>query len=111
MTTVRMVVAAAFLWLLGGCAFVPESAVVNSATVVGTDKTIADHVISLASGKNCSTVRLERGLEYCLEDEAVPKPDVYCYRELGGVTCYDKPDMRRGDHGRLGENDHNLVKE
>jgi hypothetical protein len=110
MVTVRIAVIAAFLSLLGGCAYWPETAVVNSAMVVGTDKTVADHVISLASGKDCSTVRVEQGLEYCVEDEVVPKPDVYCYRELAGVTCYEKPDMRRGDHGRLGNNDHNLVK-
>lgn len=110
MNTVKIAVIAAFVAVVGGCTFLPEATVANSAAVIGTDKTFADHIVSLASGKNCSTVRTERGLEYCEEDEIIPKPDVYCYRELAGVTCYDKPDARRGDHGRLGNNDHNLVR-
>ncbi|MCG8511833.1 MAG: hypothetical protein MI741_21670 [Rhodospirillales bacterium] len=109
MSTVKTAVVAAVVLVMSGCTFLPEATVANTATVIGSDKTFADHVISLASGKNCSTVRVERGLEYCEEDEVIPKPDVYCYRELGGVTCYEKPDMRRGDKGRLGNNDHNLV--
>jgi len=39
----------------------------------GTEKTIEDHVISLSSGKNCSSVRKEKGLTYCVEDEAQVK--------------------------------------
>ena len=98
--------------LLGACSGqkMAHFAVADAAVVIGTDKTIADHIISVASGKDCSLVRVERGLRYCKEDEVVPHPNVYCYRELGGVSCYDKPDHRRLDRGRLGNNDHNLVK-
>ncbi len=95
--------------LVVGCDTVPTYTMVDGAVVVATDKTISDHVISLASGKDCSLVRVERGMTYCEEDEVIPRPEVYCYRELGAVTCYDKPDLRRGDRGRLGDNEHNLV--
>ncbi len=79
-------------------------------SIIGTDKTIADHVISLGSGKNCSTVRRERGLHYCEEDEPEAKAQVYCYNTLARVTCYGKPDPHQSGARRLGINDHNLVR-
>jgi len=75
---------------VGGGPF-PTVAVVDGATIMATDKTILDHIVSLSSGKNCSTVRKELGMYYCEEDEPVGDRKVYCYRTLGGVTCYDKP--------------------
>jgi hypothetical protein len=95
---------------VASCGTVPPYAMVDGAVVVTTEKTMADHAISLASGKDCSLVRLEQGTTYCVEDELVPQPNLYCYRELAGVTCYDRPDHRRGESGRVGENDHNYVK-
>ena len=112
MHPIGLLVAVSLTALLGGCSgqSMAHLAVADAAVVIGTDKTIADHVISVASGKDCSLVRVERGMTYCKEDEVVPMPEVYCYRELGGVSCYDAPDLRRKDRGRLGYNDHNLVK-
>ena len=78
-------------------------------SIIGTDKTITDHIVSLSSGKNCSTIRRERGLHYCEEDEPEVKPQVYCYKTLGRVTCYNKPDPYLSGSRRLGNNDHNLV--
>lgn len=102
---------AALLLLLGACEAAVPYAIVDGAVVMGTEKTMADHVISLASGKNCSLVRIEKGLTYCEEDELTPVPNLYCYRELAGVTCYRKPDPRRGGiAGRLGDNEQNYVK-
>ncbi len=83
---------------------------VDGAVVIGSDKTMIDHVISMASGKDCSLVRKERGMTYCKEDEVVPRPEVYCYRELAKVTCYDKPDTRQRDRPQVGDNDHNYIK-
>ncbi|MCW8835038.1 MAG: hypothetical protein OQJ99_01570 [Rhodospirillales bacterium] len=70
-------------------------AVWEVASVVTTDKTIGDHIVSYYSGKNCSTARQELGLHYCEEDEPKNPPDGYCYRTLGKVTCYEQPDPRR----------------
>lgn len=89
---------------------IPGLGQADALTVVGTDKTIVDHVVSFSSGKNCSYIRTERGLHYCEEDEPVVNPEVYCYNTLGSVTCYTRPDPHHGRHQKLGENDHNLVK-
>ncbi len=111
MRRIGLLMAVSLTVLLGACSGnMAHLAVADAAVVIGTDKTTADHVISLASGKDCSLVRVERGMTYCKEDELLPMPAVYCYRELGGVSCYDAPDLRRKDRGRLGYNDHNLVK-
>ncbi len=66
-------------------------AALEGASAIVTDKTITDHIVSIASGKNCSTVRTERGLYYCEEDEPKGETRVYCYKTIGAVTCYDRP--------------------
>jgi len=96
--------------VLGACSLVPGFAQVEGATVIGTKKTISDHVISLASGKDCSTIRKDRGLTYCVEDEAVITPNIYCYKTLATVTCYDRPDPHRGGYQKVDRNEHNQVK-
>lgn len=67
-----------------------ELSIFGTASVVATDKTLADHAVSYFSGKDCYTVRKETGRSYCKEDERNPTPTVHCYRNLGGVTCYEK---------------------
>ena len=64
---------------------------VEGVSVMATEKTVVDHVISISSGKNSSTIRKDLGLTYCEEDEITPQMNVYCYRTLGEITCYDKP--------------------
>ena len=79
---------------LGGCSVGGVATPVmwlEGASVVATDKTIGDHIISYSQGKNCSTVRKEKGLTYCEEDEIAEPEEVYCYRTLGNVTCYNRP--------------------
>lgn len=93
--------AAAVVAALSACT---EMAVIEGATVVGTDKTMTDHAISLYKGKNCSTVRKEKGLSYCVEDEPNPAPKVHCYPTLGTPTCYDDPDPFPGGQQEIGHN-------
>ena len=95
------------LGLVLGVSACGEATIVDGASVVVTDKTLADHAISLYSGKHCSSVRLEQGLTYCVEDEKHIAPLVHCYSTLGGVTCYDRPDPYPGGQQELGQNDHN----
>ena len=95
---------------LGACSFVPGFAQVEGATVIGTKKTISDHVVSLASGKDCSIIRKDRGLTYCVEDEPVITPNIYCYKTLARVTCYDRPDPHHGGYQKVDRNEHNQVK-
>ena len=99
----------ACLAVLGGCSAIPGYAQVQSIFVVGTDKTMEDHVVSLVSGKNCSIVRTEKDQTYCEEDELVIKQNIFCYRTLATVTCYDRPDPNPGRR-RVDLNDHNLAK-
>ena len=86
------------LLALGGCSLatgapgsVPSLAGVEAVTVIGTDKTLGDHIVSFTTGKNCSTVRRQTGQTYCEEDEVVPPEEIYCYRTLGRVSCYRTP--------------------
>lgn len=103
----RFAAAIAGVVLLGACSAFPPYAMINGVFLVATDKTMEDHVISVASGKNCSSVRAGTGRSYCEEDELNPSPSVYCYRTLGNITCYDRPDPHNGRQQRVGGNHHN----
>jgi len=106
----RIIAAAVIIVLVGSCSLALPYAAVDGAVIMGTEKTMADHAISLASGKDCSLIRIEKGQVYCKEDELTPRPNLYCYRQLAGVTCYNRPDNVQGERQRVGENDHNYVK-
>ena len=82
---------------------------IDMFSVMGTDKTLIDHAISVSSGKNCSSVQLEKGEYYCEEDEPKVTQNIYCYKTLARVTCYDRPDPYKGGHQKVGINDHNLI--
>lgn len=106
--TIRFLVAAGLL-ALAGCSAVntaeslaPQALFIEGATIIGTDKTIGDHIVSFATDKNCSTVRKHLGKTYCEEDEIGRVDEVYCYRTLAKVTCYAEP----SPHGELERVDH-----
>ncbi|MBO6520254.1 MAG: hypothetical protein JJ900_05105 [Rhodospirillales bacterium] len=82
----------------------------EGVSLMGTDKTVGDHIISLGSGKDCSRVRKEQGLTYCVEDMPQIRQNIYCYRDLGGVTCYDRsnPHGPNQNQQRVDRNAHNL---
>ena len=69
-------------------------AALDIVSVINTQKTIDDHIVSCITGKDCSDVRASKGDPYCI-DEPVPVPMVrratYCYKSLASVTCYDRP--------------------
>ncbi len=108
----RIAIAVIGLLVLGACTplTMPQAATAEAISAVGTGKTLSDHVISLVSGKNCRGVRVKQGLTYCEEDELIPKPDIYCYRTLARVTCYDRPDPYKGRYRIVGDNEHNMAK-
>lgn len=66
----------------------------DGISVINTQKTLDDHVVSLITGKDCSTVRASEGERYC-EDEPEVRPTLvrttYCYKSLAQVSCYDHP--------------------
>ena len=77
--------------LPGGC-----MAALGAGTVAATDKTPVDHVYSLVTGKDCSLIRKQRGLTYCVEDEIILETAVHCYPTLGETTCYQTADPYPG---------------
>jgi hypothetical protein len=66
----------------------------DAASLINTQKTIDDHLISLLTGMDCSTVRASKGDHYCLEPPDA-KPvyirTTYCYKSIADVSCYDRP--------------------
>lgn len=81
------------LLLLTGCGLTPEAWVtivggvtVGSVAILG--RTPIDAIYSVATGKDCSAVRLEKGQTYCRPEEAPPAPQPYCTRSLGVVNCW-----------------------
>ena len=80
----------------------------EGGTAAATGKRLTDQTISFASGKDCSVNRISQGLTYCVEDEAQPVQNIYCYRSLAEVTCYGYP-VYSDRQQKIGENDHNLV--
>lgn len=66
----------------------------DGISLMNTQKTIEDHVISAITGMDCSTVRASKGDHYCLEPpKATPVfiRTAYCYKSIARVSCYDQP--------------------
>lgn len=81
----------------------------NAGSVVLTKKSVSDHVISWSRGKDCSSVRLERGQTFCVEDEVHVAAPMNCYKTIGGVTCYDRPDPFNNGRKTVDETDYNMT--
>lgn len=85
------------LGLLTGCG--PETLVstgLGVASLKTTRKTLPDHAIGLVTNQDCSSLRAARGDAYCLTDAEmqarIPAQPEFCYRTIGGIACYDRPD-------------------
>ncbi len=90
-----MVLLGPVLLLLGGCQIGPTVAatagpalVVTGASLVLTGRTPVDHVASLATGRDCSLVRVERRESWCAPLPAPPPPTPFCTRSLGSADCW-----------------------
>lgn len=83
------------LLALAGCdpTAVGVTAAVGVGSVAVIGRTPVDAVVSLASGRDCSVVRLDRGLGYCKPEEPPPAPPPYCTRSLGSVDCWRQPPL------------------
>jgi hypothetical protein len=68
--------------------------ILDGVSVINTQKTIDDHLVSWLSGEDCSTLKALHGEPYC-KPEPVQVPmvtrTVYCYKNLAGSTCYTQP--------------------
>ena len=61
--------------------------VLEVVSVINTDKTLADHVMSIAYGRDCSTIRYLDGDYYC-DRPPPPETPLFCYPSLADVVCY-----------------------
>jgi len=85
-----------FLIAQAGCAHWvdPTGALVaaDMASVVVFGRGIADIGVSAISGRDCSIVRLDRGLSYCAARDQAPDPGPFCTHSLGAVDCWINPE-------------------
>jgi hypothetical protein len=87
---------------LGGCALEPlagPALVAGAGSLVLTGRTPIDHVASLATGRDCSAVRLERGESWCAHPPPPPPNLPFCTRSLGRADCWTAPPVI-GGHGQ-----------
>ena len=66
-------------------------AAADAVTVAVFHRDSLDLAYSLATGKNCSIVRLDEGLSYCKPHDLPAAPPLFCTHSLGVVDCYDDP--------------------
>ncbi len=69
--------------------------VADAVSMIDTQKTIGDHIVSAYTDQDCSSYGYyQQNKPYCVAKKApeppVP-PDYYCYESIGGRNCYDKP--------------------
>ncbi len=88
----------ASLLLLGG----------SLSSLTYSKKTLVDHAVSNYTEKNCSILHTARNEPYCQAPELSEREKVaymastmYCYRTLGGVSCYDRPDYVASSQTRV----------
>ncbi len=99
---------------LGLAACSPAStAFLTGASLVSlayTDKTIGDQAASFAYKQDCSILNLADNEPYCqvlvpedAQNQAIATlaASLYCYRTLGGISCYDRPDYMASNQTRL----------
>jgi hypothetical protein len=74
--------------LLVGAAVMAATGV---ASITIFHRTLVDMVVSVATGRDCSVVNLDRGERYCRPQELPPEPPEFCTRSLGVVDCWANP--------------------
>lgn len=78
-------------------------AAADVATLMVTDKTMVDHIVSYFKEEDCSAVRASQGEPYCrpIRVAFIPAPEPFCYRSLASVSCFATPNPYGTDH-RMG---------
>ena len=96
------------LLLLAGCGADPLTmTTVAVGTTAGSvavmHRTPIDALWSLATGRDCSVVRLDQGKSYCKPKEPPPEPPPYCTQTLGVANCWSDPEHMPGIGPQLGD--------
>lgn len=74
-------------------------AVAEVGTLAATQKSTSDHIFTLVTGMDCSSVYTVNDGDYCRPYEKKPETipmKVYCYRSLAQVNCFTQP-LTSGD--------------
>lgn len=102
--SLRASLAGAVMLAPGGCTLTPLGGSLAGADLVtlnATKKTIGDHVVSAATGRDCSVISFEQTGDYCPDKVVVDRSRVYCYRTLADVECHHIPDPYRNGNTAL----------
>ncbi len=98
--TVAMVAAMAVAPVLTGCS-TPFGGLALGTTLLtlpATKKLPTDHVLTWATGKDCSIIHFEKEGEYCKSyPQEVDRSKLVCTKTLGGVDCHERPDRHAGN--------------
>jgi hypothetical protein len=101
---------------LAGCG--PESPVLLGAVAVASGASIPvfhrtplDMAVSIASGRDCSVVNLDRGEQYCRPREEAPARPAFCTRSLGVADCWQDPDKLLGHPREIADGPRTLTPE
>ncbi|CAO3446954.1 hypothetical protein [Azospirillum largimobile] len=70
-------------------------------TLNATKKTIGDHLVSAATGRDCSIISFEQTGDYCPDKVVIDRSRIYCYRTLADVDCHHIPDPYRNGNTAL----------
>ncbi len=106
----RILVICAGLFGLSACSGDVGLALIaaSTASFIHTDKTMVDHAVRYSTDRDCSVLYMANDENYCKPAVPVEPGQVaymsqalYCYRTLGGVTCYDRPDYTASSQTRI----------
>ena len=78
--------------LLGGCAAGEALVAVEATSDMVLGRGIADIGVSAVTGRDCSAVRLDKGLPYCAPRGRLPAAPPFCTQTIGTVTCWKDPE-------------------
>ena len=80
----------------------------STASFIHTDTTVVDLAVSSSTDRDCSILYMANNENYCKPSEPIEPGQVaymsqalYCYRTLGGVSCYDRPDYTASGQTRI----------
>ena len=77
---------------LCGCVAAEALVAVEASSDMGFGRGIADIGVSAVTGRDCSAVRLDKGLPYCAPRGKLPGEPPFCTQTIGTVTCWKDPE-------------------